>query len=112
MTIGIFISPGDLPPKEPGGKPVSNRSFEYDTPDGPYGRFLLEEILPEVAKKYKLDRQARGPRHLRDQQRAASAPSPWPGSGPTPSEGRQPHRQLHQHPRRLRLSRRSSARPR
>jgi hypothetical protein len=34
VTIGIFISPGELPPKEPGGKPVSNRSVEYDTPDG------------------------------------------------------------------------------
>ena len=54
VTIGIFISPGELPPKEPGGKPVSNRSVEYDTPDGTYGRFLLEEILPEVAKKYTL----------------------------------------------------------
>ncbi len=54
VTIGVFISPGELPPKEPGGKPVSNRSVEYDTPDGTYGRFLLEEILPEVAKKYTL----------------------------------------------------------
>ena len=54
VTIGIFISPGELPPKEPGGKPVSNRSVEYDTPDGTYGRFLLEEILPEVAKRYHL----------------------------------------------------------
>ena len=34
--------------------PMSNRSVEYDTPDGTYGRFLLEEILPEVAKKYTL----------------------------------------------------------
>jgi enterochelin esterase family protein len=54
VTVGVFISPGELPPKEPGGKPVSNRSVEYDTPDGTYGRFLLEEILPEVARKYNL----------------------------------------------------------
>ena len=46
VTIGVFISPGELPLKEPGGKPVSNRSVEYDIPDGTYGRFLLEKILP------------------------------------------------------------------
>jgi enterochelin esterase-like enzyme len=54
VTIGIFISPGSFPTELQGGKPRSNRSFEYDTPDGTYARFLLEEILPEVAKKYKL----------------------------------------------------------
>ena len=36
--------------------------------------------------------------------RAASVPSPSPGSGPTCSQGAQPRRQLHQHPRRRRLS--------
>lgn len=54
VTIGIFISPGSFPTELQGGKPRSNRSFEYDTPDGVYAKFLLEEILPEVAKKYKL----------------------------------------------------------
>ncbi|RBP47220.1 enterochelin esterase family protein [Roseimicrobium gellanilyticum] len=54
VTIGIFISPGSFPTQLDNGKPRSNRSFEYDTPDGTYARFLLEEILPEVAKKYKL----------------------------------------------------------
>jgi len=54
VTIGIFISPGIFPGGRPGDKPRSNRSFEYDTPDGVYGKFLLEEILPEVSKKYKL----------------------------------------------------------
>lgn len=56
VTIGIFISPGIFPdPNLPKGqKPKSNRSFEYDTPDATYSRFLLEEILPEVAKSYKL----------------------------------------------------------
>ena len=33
---------------------ASNRSFEYDTLSDQYARFLLEEILPEVGKKYKL----------------------------------------------------------
>ncbi len=54
VTIGIFISPGEFPPATPEGKPVSNRSVEYDTPDWTYGRFLLEEILPKVAQSYTL----------------------------------------------------------
>lgn len=54
VTVGIFISPGEFPPKEAGAKAVSNRSVEYDTPDDTYARFLLEEILPEVGKKYHL----------------------------------------------------------
>jgi enterochelin esterase-like enzyme len=58
VTIGIFISPGSFPTQLENGKPRSNRSFEYDTPDGAYARFLLEEILPEVAKKYKLTEKA------------------------------------------------------
>jgi len=61
VTIGIFINPGSFPlpagaPAE--AKPRSNRSFEYDTPDGTYARFLLEEILPEVSKSYKLTEDA------------------------------------------------------
>ena len=54
VTIGIFISPGQFLPADPKEKPRSNRSFEYDTPDGLYARFLLEEILPEVARGHKL----------------------------------------------------------
>ena len=54
VTIGIFIAPGNFPATEPGGKGRSNRSVEYDTPDNTYARFLLEEILPEVGKQYKL----------------------------------------------------------
>src|SRR5215471_19889374 len=48
VTVAIFISPGT---KADGG---SNRSFEYDTLSDQYARFLLEEILPEVEKNYKL----------------------------------------------------------
>jgi enterochelin esterase family protein len=54
VTIGIFISPGSFPAGKEGEKPRSNRSFEYDTPSDQYSRFLLEEILPEVSKSYKL----------------------------------------------------------
>ena len=58
VTIGIFIDPGHKKPALPekaGWQPQpENRSFEYDTPSDQYARFLLEEILPEVSKSYKL----------------------------------------------------------
>ena len=58
MTIGIFIDPGHLKdelPPEPGWRPrPENRSFEYDTLSDQYARFLLEEILPEVGREYRL----------------------------------------------------------
>jgi enterochelin esterase family protein len=58
VTIGIFIDPGhkkkELPAKR-GWEPYpENRSFEYDTLSDQYARFLMEEILPEVGKSYKL----------------------------------------------------------
>jgi enterochelin esterase family protein len=54
VTIGVFLQPGVVPPDQKGGKERSNRSFEYDTLSGQYATFLEKEILPEVAKKYKL----------------------------------------------------------
>jgi sugar lactone lactonase YvrE/enterochelin esterase-like enzyme len=60
VTIGVFIDPGILPPAGPNQLPRFNRSFEYDTPSDAYVRFLLEEILPEVGKTYKLTDQATG----------------------------------------------------
>jgi enterochelin esterase family protein len=53
VTIGIFIDPGQIP-SSAGGRPRSNRSFEYDTLSDAYSRFLLEEILPAVGEKYTL----------------------------------------------------------
>ncbi|MGN6547494.1 MAG: alpha/beta hydrolase [Aureliella sp.] len=61
VTIGIFIDPGHKGelPKKPGWQPTPrNRSFEYDTLSDQYARFLLEEILPEVGKEYKLTKNA------------------------------------------------------
>jgi len=54
VTIGIFINPGTKPTKDAAGKPISNRSFEYDTLGDQYARFLIEEMLPEVGKNLKL----------------------------------------------------------
>ncbi|HEX4792987.1 MAG TPA: alpha/beta hydrolase-fold protein [Humisphaera sp.] len=54
VTIGIFINPGTKPAAAEGGRPISNRSFEYDTLSDQYARFLIEEILPEVSKTYRI----------------------------------------------------------
>jgi gluconolactonase len=54
VTIGIFISPGVVPAASPEALPRYNRSFEYDAVGDRYARFLLAEILPEVAKQYRL----------------------------------------------------------
>jgi enterochelin esterase family protein len=60
VTIGIFINPGVVPSATPGAKGKENRSFEYDTLSDQYARFLEKEILPEVAKGYKLRTDAAG----------------------------------------------------
>ena len=60
VTIGIFINPGLHVDKIDGRqgwgthKNKSNRSVEYDSLGGKYAEFLEKEILPAVAKKYKL----------------------------------------------------------
>ena len=54
VTIGVFISPGVVPAPHANAQPRFNRSFEYDSLGDRYARFLIEEILPEVGKKYKL----------------------------------------------------------
>jgi enterochelin esterase-like enzyme len=54
VTIGIFIQPGVFPTANPKDKPRSNRSFEYDSLGDLHARFLVEEILPAVAKDHNL----------------------------------------------------------
>jgi enterochelin esterase family protein len=46
--VHVMIAPGFSPE----GKPM--RSIEYDTVSDRYNRFLMEEVLPEVEKSYKL----------------------------------------------------------
>ncbi|MBM3842560.1 MAG: gluconolactonase [Verrucomicrobia bacterium] len=54
VTLALFINPGHDPakgaPKRPGSP--SNRSLEYNSLGDRYARFLLEEILPAVAKTH------------------------------------------------------------
>ena len=54
VTIGIFINPGVVPAAHANALPRFNRSFEYDSLGGAYARFLIDEVLPEVKKKWKL----------------------------------------------------------
>jgi len=57
VTIGIFISSGqrgDAWPDTIGTGNGNNRAAEYDSLTDTYTRFLIEEMLPEVAKKYTL----------------------------------------------------------
>ncbi len=54
VTIGVFINPGVLKARSPDQQDRTNRSFEYDGLGGRYALFLLDEILPEVAKHYSL----------------------------------------------------------
>jgi len=69
VTIGIFIQPGAFPAQagreagQASRRPPArraNRSKEYDTLSDDYARFLLEEILPEVGKKYQLTKDPDG----------------------------------------------------
>src|ERR1039457_2522131 len=54
VTIAILIDPGVLPAVRPDQMARYNRSYEYDGLGDRYARFLTEEILPEVGKRYKL----------------------------------------------------------
>ena len=81
--IGVFIDPGhkkDALPEKPGWNPKpENRSFEYDSLSDQYARFLLDEILPEVARAYNLSTNPMNVPSAASAQ-AASALGPSPGN--------------------------------
>ncbi|WP_240625747.1 alpha/beta hydrolase [Spirosoma pollinicola] len=55
VTIGLFINPGqhgEELPKDPFR--ADNRSVEYDTLTDQYDRLLIDELIPEISKTYKL----------------------------------------------------------
>jgi enterochelin esterase family protein len=58
VTICVFVDPGHLKealPEKRGWRPQpENRSVEYDSLGDQYSKLLLEEILPEVEKKYNI----------------------------------------------------------
>ena len=54
-TLGLFINPGVLPPLDPTTQMARyNRSYEYDGLGDRNAKFLIDEVLPEVAKLHKI----------------------------------------------------------
>ncbi len=54
--IAIFIDPGVLPALNDQAQSRYERIFEYDSINGRFAQFLLDEVIPEVAKKYNLSK--------------------------------------------------------
>jgi sugar lactone lactonase YvrE/enterochelin esterase-like enzyme len=54
VTLGLFVDPGVVPAPQAESQPRFNRSYEYDAVGADYARFLIEELIPEVAKSYSL----------------------------------------------------------
>lgn len=54
VTIAVFIRPGDLPAPMKDTLGRRNRGYEYDGVGDDYPRFLVEELLPFVAKTFDL----------------------------------------------------------
>lgn len=60
-TLAIFINPGHSGDTKPASAwKNNNRSKEYNTLGNTYATFLLEEIIPQVAKSYRLTNNPEG----------------------------------------------------
>ncbi len=55
VTVGVFVRPGDLPAPMQGTLGRRNRDFEYDGVSDDNVRFLIDELLPFIAKEYQLN---------------------------------------------------------
>ena len=55
VTVGIFVRPGDVPAPMRGTAGRRNRDFEYDGISDNKVRFLIDELLPFIAKEYQLN---------------------------------------------------------
>lgn len=63
VTIGVFITPGNRSEEYPanlGTNNPNNRAQEYDSLSDAYTRMLIDELLPEVGKKYNLTTDVNG----------------------------------------------------
>ncbi|MDE3195945.1 MAG: gluconolactonase, partial [Acidobacteriota bacterium] len=54
VTIGIFVDPGVTPGLDSEQMARYHRSLEYDGLGDKYARFLIEDLIPEVEKRYNL----------------------------------------------------------
>ncbi len=55
VTVGVFVRPGEVPAPMQGTLGRRNRDFEYDAVDDNNVRFLVEELLPFIAKEHNLN---------------------------------------------------------
>lgn len=54
VTIGLFVNPGVVPATSTNAQERFNRSFEYDSMDDRYAKFLIDEFIPFVENKHAL----------------------------------------------------------
>jgi sugar lactone lactonase YvrE/predicted esterase len=54
--IGIFIDPGVLPTLSDNAQNRYERIFEYDSLSDRFSSFLIDELIPEIAKSYNLSK--------------------------------------------------------
>ncbi|EDY17325.1 SMP-30/Gluconolaconase/LRE domain protein [Chthoniobacter flavus Ellin428] len=54
VTVGVFVRPGEVPAPMKGTLGRRNRDFEYDGVNDNNVRFLVDELLPYVAKEFNL----------------------------------------------------------
>ena len=54
VTIALFVNPGHNSEQFPDRWRESNRANEYDALGDQYAQLLIDELIPEIAKKYKL----------------------------------------------------------
>jgi enterochelin esterase-like enzyme len=60
MTAGLFVGPGEVGPGYPIFGGSDNRSIEYDSVNGDYARFLVDELFPVVRQHVDLIDQPAG----------------------------------------------------
>ena len=55
VTVGVFVRPGEVPAPVKDTLGRRNRDFEYDAVNDNNVRFLVEELLPHVAREFDLN---------------------------------------------------------
>ncbi len=69
--VGVFVMHGRVRAPSADALDRMNRSYEYDSVSGDYARFLLDELLPHIAKTHSINLSigSERSRHRRQQQR-------------------------------------------
>ncbi len=60
VTVGVFVTPGRVKALTTNALDRFNRSFEYDGLGDAYARFILDELLPHIAREQKLNLSTNG----------------------------------------------------